>query len=451
MDQVFDGLTTVGVLGAGLTGMFVLVYVVSRRFAVGLAVVSFMAVSNWDIPIWPTLVYVGGLSVTVPDVFTAVFVLSALVRSPNVLSRLFSAYSLLLALLVLMLSYSLVVGISQFGLGTAVNEARAWISILGVSFWILTYPCAQQDLRAQFEKFLTLTGFGVAIVAVVHIGMYGLGNASSGVLNDNGITAIGGRPITAVQAMFISVAALLALSKWSRGLGNWHLGLFCVFGVFVLITQHRSVWVATLAGVVVIIGSIPVVRLVVLAWWACAIALVSYVAASLGGLVTIGSDLTASAQNSNTYNGRLYDWSVLIDRSIIQGIDTIMLGAPFGSGWNRIRPDGILLTYIPHNWYISSYLRVGVVGLVAFVAVLLIALVYTFIAARSRQEEVAIPLAILVYGWAYNVQWYLVPVLVFYLASAVMGKTSRVDRDAVIGGETGRLLRSSEHRYASQR
>jgi O-antigen ligase len=74
---------------------------------------------------------------------------------------------------------------------------------------------------------------------------------------------------------------------------------------------------------------------------------------------------------------------------------------------------GNVITFEPHNWYLTMYLRIGLIGLVAYCLVFAGAIVTLLV--RRYTLEAAVLLALALYSWVYTVNWYLAPVLAFAL------------------------------------
>jgi O-antigen ligase len=92
----------------------------------------------------------------------------------------------------------------------------------------------------------------------------------------------------------------------------------------------------------------------------------------------------------------------------------VLLGQPFGAGYERINGAGVLESWAPHNWYVLLYLRIGLIALALLLFLLLGALVR---AARTRDGvATAMITALLVFGIAYSVSWFLAPWLALGLA-----------------------------------
>jgi hypothetical protein len=83
------------------------------------------------------------------------------------------------------------------------------------------------------------------------------------------------------------------------------------------------------------------------------------------------TDLAESASNDSTWQWRVTGWVQLIDR--LHGVGDWLLGLPFGSGYDRLM-GGVVTDVHPHNFYVLMLLRVGLLGLVLLLVIVLASL-----------------------------------------------------------------------------
>ena len=395
---------------------------VVRWPTVGLGAISLVILAEFDIPALPTLASFGGIGFSAADIIASLLLISAAFKRSRTIGdnrvRIAAAPYGLFYGAVVMLVLSAARGVELHGTQAALNEFRAWAYILCIFVW-----CSVQFARGSFssraiESWLAFTAAGVVATAALRIATFGLGNASSAVRSLTGELLIAGRPITSGQAMVVATAGVLMLAKAMSGGGRLAATLSAVYLSTVIVAQHRSVWVAAFVGgmVVVIHHAGKALKAAIIVIPIAAVAFVVIIAT--GRFNPLFDLLNESATDSATYDGRVFDWLTLIERNILAGYEVILMGQPFGAGWLRAREDGLLISYIPHNWYVSVGLRAGLVGLTLLVAWLVVVLLRTA-QLRTSPPVVAVTLAIAVYAWAYNVNWYLAPVLAWatFLAS----------------------------------
>ncbi|WP_354298612.1 O-antigen ligase family protein [Pseudarthrobacter sp. PvP022] len=196
------------------------------------------------------------------------------------------------------------------------------------------------------------------------------------------------------------------------------------FVVLAVMSQHRSVWVAVAIGILLVIfrlRGVALARASFGTFYASVLILGLYIFGALDGLI---SNFTYAVESTGTYNARLDTWTSLIDESVLRGPFSVIFGEPFGFGYAR-ESGGRIVTFAPHNWYVSIYLRLGLVGLAAFVIVLL-STVGRHMKTRAGVAPTAILLSIAVYAWSYSLPWYLAPLFGWCMALAWTQETDTI-------------------------
>jgi O-antigen ligase len=138
--------------------------------------------------------------------------------------------------------------------------------------------------------------------------------------------------------------------------------------LFVVLLQHRTVWVVTVAMVMVGFvlstvtrkrGSLPAAMAVL----SVSLVVLMY---QLGAFGTIGNAIATSFEevrrSNSTLEWRLAGWQQLLPRSTAEWLS----GVPFGSGYDRV-VGGSLVTVGPHNYYVHLLLRLGLLSLVLLI------------------------------------------------------------------------------------
>ncbi|MCK0090484.1 hypothetical protein MWU77_06755 [Rhodococcus sp. F64268] len=397
----------IGALACYLLGVMVVI----RWPQVGFGAIALFMATAWHIPQWPSVLNFLGLSASVPDFLCAVLATAMLVTAVPSGSRLSSrGIKIAVQVFLAMLVFSVVRGLWYFGFASALNEVRPWLYIVIITVWTVRTLVDHDEGQRWAQAWIIYSGVLVMFVGLINVAQFGLGSASTAVRSSSGDILEAGRPITSGQAVALAACVVVSLWTWRATKRRLYLPLSLGAAICVVVAQHRSVWVALAAALVVSLLAIEVHHRLVTIFATC-VGAVSIILLSNGGLLgQIPDLLSSSASDSRTYAGRVYDWLVLINRSVRSGPQTIIFGFPSGTGWWRYREDGLRIGYIPHNWYVATYLRVGIVGLVGMLAIAWIAIVRNWKAPLNGANLSLIAL-ILVYGWAYNFQWYLAPLL----------------------------------------
>lgn len=318
------------------------------------------------------------------DILTACALCVATARLPR--RDLWTRSGLLPALvLVALAGWSTLRGVAAFGVEAAGNDARVYFwHFLAFALYVATLP-----LNAPLNRVIPRASLAsaAAYVLLSLLGWLGRGlhSLTTHVAVD-GVT-VDPRPVPAGAALVIAQGAMLLLCRPAHGRSGpassapgtrkaARRGVLAVPAAFLLLVlvallQHRTVWVGAVA--------------MALGWWmlrparagqrmtsAIAGAVVLTFAAllySIGTFGSIGASLTDSF-NETQGTRSSFVWRVLGWQELLNAARTTMqwlLGSPFGSGYAR-SIEGGLVTVSPHDYYLHLVLRLGLVGLVALLA-----------------------------------------------------------------------------------
>ncbi|WP_146245931.1 O-antigen ligase [Curtobacterium sp. MCPF17_001] len=369
---------------------------------VAIASTAVVAVA-WEIPNIPPLATVAGLQVYFLDLLAVALLILTVARTAQMILNVGGLAWIWLAIGALFF-FSFARGASTIGLPQATSEFRAYFYPFAALGWAIS---AHWDLKFSTRLLtrLALTmGWLLSAVAFYHIARHGLGSTSEfvSVTADTEQTS---RALVAGQALMLLLCAIACLHFWKatgRGAYAWSAVLFTVV---IVLTQERTVWVAALCSAVAVglTGNPSVKRrtaLIVIIG-----AAISAIAVASGVLTPLINTLVGAAQNLNTFEARIEGWTNLVRGSVAQGTSVVLFGEPFGQGYGRLQ-SGVWVTYAPHNWYLSLYLRSGVIGLGLFVSVLIL-LVTRALRARTSAASIAIIVALIAFGWTYSWPWYI--------------------------------------------
>lgn len=428
-------------IGAATAGSIFVSMVLSKPW-VGLVPVSVIIAASWEVPIWPPIFSALGFSISFPDlVCAALGVAGALMHrppGPQSLPNRRVVGGLAVGVLVAALAFSAIRGVYEHSLTASLNEMRPWGYILLISFWAVRVLSSDSRAKSWFLNWILLTAAAVVLVGSFHALTLGLGGASTAVRSGTGELLEAGRPVSSGQAMVVAAAALVLLWRWRERMAQWYLGLGLVCITAVVLAQHRSVWIAMAAGLgILFLSSSGAYRIRLLYTSVAVIAAAVFFLTSASGTRIYGL-LTDSASDRRTYDGRVFDWLILIESNVRSGLFSIIFGASSGSGWSRLRVDGLVINYIPHNWYVASFLRIGIVGSAAMLAIAIYCL-RECLSSRGGTVMAPVFVLLLVYCWAYNLQWYLAPLLALCLWELLAVDDTDRDGKPESGANPGRM------------
>ncbi len=329
-----------------------------RRAEVGAALVFLSAIAQavfiYNVP----SVRLGGMRVGVTDL-VAVIVLAAAVARCLRLRRL-SHYQHWLIMLGSLLLVSVVLGIAAYGFQVSVGDSRQYVFFVGAALYMATFrPSADLYdrigriwLMAAVLMMLLACARWLDVFAGIHLGVPA---------ESNGVdTAI--RVLDGPYTFFLAGPLLLTVPFWRRpGQRRWIRWLGAVLLLVLLALDRRTVWLAILVGVAVLLlrGRRLRARAVLLV---IAAAVVIGVAFAGDGLARDQAPAgTVTSTGSVTW--RVEGWSDLVD-SWSESPVNWLVGRPFGSGFVHIA-NGEIIDAQPHNFYIETMIRAGVGGLIA--------------------------------------------------------------------------------------
>lgn len=374
-----------------------------RRPLIGAVSGAVTILVAWEIPNPPALANVAGTSIYFVDVLSASFLIVALSTLAQ-LRRNLGLTSWPWLALGLLLVVSLVRGTVENPLGPTMNEFRGFLYPYAALTWAMSLAWTADLVRVIVGKGTLAIGWGLVLVAGYHIAQFGLGSASAFVDAGTGIEQTT-RPLVSGQALVLLMCAAVSLWLWRHLSRNSYVFSAIAFGLIVVVVQQRTVWgVTVVAAAAVLLFSAPRTKAAFLVCGALAGILLLFVLTS-PIFEAMLAELAVSATNSGTYDARTTSWLNLINQTLLKGPETVIFGAPMGTGFGRLEGIDRWVVFAPHNWYLTLYLRSGLLGLALFISFIGL----TFVNAlrrRANMAAIAVMIMMMVYGWSYSWLWY---------------------------------------------
>ncbi len=344
-----------------------------HRPTAGVSSVIWVFVAETLIVIQPRLPL--GVQLFLPDLLFLLIGMAGVLRIFSVrLQR--HHYVWLLFGAVLMLSFAL--GVLQHGTQAGV-EFRTFFYFWAGIWYLMTFQLTAEQLDKIMRVYMVAAAVMVTM-AIMRWVTLALGLDIARFWNESGRSL---RVFDAAQTFFLAQAFLIGLYAYLNKTGPawWRVFLPILF-VCIVVLQHRTVWAVTLASVAIILllsGKVrsKAISTFVLAGVLGAAVLLPFVAG--GKLEPVQQSLVHSVeemgQRKSTLMWRVQSWQTLIEEWAYGGPVVNMIGKPFGAGFSRhIELAQKELTQNPHNHYVYALLRVGLVGLLAMLAVYYMAL-----------------------------------------------------------------------------
>jgi O-Antigen ligase len=354
-------LVGLGLLVAAGLGVAMLEVLITRADVAAALVLGSVVVQAFFVDRVPALVLPGEVQVYVTDVVVSLVVGAAVLRLLRM--RHFERYRRWLLILGVLLLVSLVRGVAAFGMQQSVNELRHYLFFAGVALYFATFPVSVGLYDRIGRIWLAVSIPMMVLVSVRWLAVFAgidLGVPAEKFGADAAIRVIDG-PFT----FFLAGAFVLTIPAWLWGeRARWLRCMSVLLLLFVLLLNRRTVWLAIVIGVAVLmlrdrrLGR----RALLLVTLGAVFTAVAFV--WLGGLQEGSDPIVRSGSGNLTW--RLEGWSELVDAWSRSSTDWA-IGQPVGSGFARVI-EGSDETSNPHNFYIEIMIRTGLAGMVALIA-----------------------------------------------------------------------------------
>jgi O-antigen ligase len=300
-----------------------------------------------------------GLFVYPADIVTGLLLGGAMIRllvRPARVSR----YQMVVVGLLCVLLFAFLRGVEVNGVQASGVEARGTFYLLATALFFSTSNM-QSTAQHAIQRMWLLSCLALLCIAILRWTGIQVGADVSEITGDNPM-----RVLVASQALFLASGFFLSLYlDLTRSGAWWERKMFYAIGPAIMLLQHRTLWLATIAALFWLV--VRERRLRQSASIAAGTAIASVLVLTLlysGDFSAVERSLQSSASNTQTWDWRIQGWQQLLG-STDGRLWTYALGTPLGGGFERSIADR-LVNVSPHNAYLQVYLRMGAVGLGLF-------------------------------------------------------------------------------------
>ena len=426
-------LATSGVISLAAFVLFALAVGLVRRYPpAGIGLAALVIVSIWEAPVATALLTFEGVNVTASDVITLILFVAGLLEFTQLRTNL-QGWLIPWLFLGVLIAIALLRGAATHGLALATNEARGVLWV----YFAITWALATRPDRFKLHTVSLVLGWMLVLVAFYHGVEHGIGSPTTVVIRADGSYGPNRILVAGQAAALLLCAGTVFLRTADSGKGRPRFaGSSLVFLSVVLLSQHRSVWIAGLVGMTAVLifarggrarGGAPSRAFALLAVGA-------WLAIAGWTLRSAADEVVDSAVNTGTLDWRTSGWQTLVSDAIARGPVTIAIRRTVRqrvSPNRRPRHDRGAAS----NWYVQIFLRLGIIGLLLFAGMLMAAVSKS----RAKSSEWTFLLvAVGVYASAYVVDWFLAPWLAAAMVVSLRG-----------GGVTDETLESTPSKGTS--
>jgi len=359
---MIDGLA----LGAGLVVLagvaITAVDALIKRADAGVALILGVTVLDAAFGLNLPSLWIGTTKVNLPDVVFTLVLAAAIARLLRA-QRLTPLQRGLLAFGALVL-VSLLRGVAVFGVEGSVSEARRYLRLAGGALYLASFPPSQW-LNDRIGRIWLAMAAPMMLLVCLRWGEMFAG-LQLGPMSDPNGAAI--RAINGDHTFFLAEAFLLTVPAWrAQRDGTRRLRqLSALLLLFVVLLNRRTIWLALVVSVVVLVLRDRTLGRRALVLLACSAAVAAGVLVSLPQAAADGErPLARGVTETANLEWRIAGWRELI-KSGPERPSGWVFGQPFGGGYARQFGARELETN-PHSFYLETVLRTGLAGVVVFI------------------------------------------------------------------------------------
>lgn len=282
---------------------------------------------------------------------------------------------------------SLLFGISSGPIDGAVNEFRNYLAFVGPALYFSTVETSRET-REGMSRAWMWTGVALGILVVLRWAS-AFGGFSLGIFDTSSGTTL--RVIDGPPTLTIAAVALVLLLPGIHGRDLRRKREEQVGAALLLISvvlNRRALWIALVVVLVVLVARDRRVGRRVTSFVVAGAVLFAIAVPLLATQDEEDDSVAVPVTDTDNLEWRLEGWEALVDSGPSQP-DEFLVGLPFGTGYER-SIEGVERASTPHNFYLQTYLRTGIIGVTALL--LVYSLTIPALASRGLDDD-SIPFA----------------------------------------------------------
>jgi hypothetical protein len=296
-------------------------------------------------------------------------------------------------LLALVFFVDLAIGLARHGT-TAGVQGRGDFYAIAAATYGMSFPIGQRQVR-QLVQVCSVAALALVLVCVYRWIVYYAPIPDllppGGVYSRDGAIRVIGANLALLIADMAVVGLFFLRGERATGLARW---LSPVLLATVLVLQHRSVWLAGIAGVLLCLLLARAERVPLWQQVAVTILVAATAAAPIFLSDTISQQVQSSATRAiageGTVDARFSNWRSTIEQWLGDGARAIVVGRELGSDTTRLiesESGTVRINFNSHNHYIDVLTNLGLLGFFGTSVILLYAAGGLIRQCRKRDED----------------------------------------------------------------
>ena len=312
---------------------------------------------------------IGRFNINPLDILSVLMIISAIMRMILVKTRHLPLLKFLVLALGIMLMVSWGRGTTLFGLESATNYFRTTLFFFSSVFFLTTFQYKENIVHRM------IYWWGIVAWLLIGLAFWRWGQVILGISKNPDWMTSSGMMVRVLNASQTFVILQSVIFAWVfRGQENslplQRLMPYIAIPAIILL-QHRTIWVVFLFLLICIFFMMKRTRPIIL--------FMTLVAMLLGGFTVLAlwekpllNSLTNSVINLDNFKWRVAGWMELISPAQYSHVIDYFIGQPLGTGYERyLFGSSTAIGYSPHNFYVQTFLNIGVIGLILFLLIYL--------------------------------------------------------------------------------